>query len=309
MESSIQIDNSTLSQQPTDSLQNPILQQSQSTDIEAQQSSAKSTDPKKNCASFSQYPHFWYPIVPAAIFILFAICFCWFYVDRDAPKWNYPVYAFCLGTFLAIACAYIYFEKIYYYGISGFYETFWFCNISLVMCVFGILLRLPTLIGMTCIMVFFPHFGFYFDSICYLLIRKTPFGAAGFFFDKQWPLHNKLASLHHFWYIPCICVLLYHMPYFSYWSYILSIIYFSYFQIMCHYCIPLYAPNPDGTERFLNVDISYVLPDCLKNIFPFRLANGRPIICLFLVGFFFYALPVNGIAWAVVYFIQYLLNL
>ncbi|KAK8795526.1 hypothetical protein WA158_000183 [Blastocystis sp. Blastoise] len=258
----------------------------------------------RNINNFLNNPYFGLMFIPCILFASIVIPLCAFVIDKDAPEFSSPFFAKVVAVFMLFTYCYLLFEKVHYYSVAGFYEIFWFCNSSLVFCAIGLWFTLPSLIGMTLIMVFFPHLGFYFDVLCWLVCRKCPVGAGGFFFDKNYPTHTKVASLHHFWYLPAVFFLFYHYPYFNIWVYVLSMFFFSWNQIFCHYLIPEKAPNAENKMIDIDICVSRQIPECLRNIYPFKLASGRPIYALFLVGFFCYAIPVNGIAYGLIYLIQ-----
>ncbi|KAK8795527.1 hypothetical protein WA158_000184 [Blastocystis sp. Blastoise] len=273
--------------------------------------SEKSLDIEKN--QVESIPNFtkpwWLIIIPMLSLVIGLTCICYFYLDVDAKPFYNRWVSWGSGIFFILWYCYIGIERTYYYGIAGYYEIFWFCNISLLLVGIGLVFELPSLVCCSVCVVMFPHAAYWIDIISWLICRKTPCGAATFMFESGWPIHDKISTLHHFVLIPNVLFLLYEYPYIQYPAYLLSVVLLVVSQWSCHFLTPLAMLDKNKKYKYLNVCISYELPEILRGVYPFKWTVNGPTWLFFLICFFFYAVPINGVCYGLFLGCQYVLNL
>ncbi|KAK8802075.1 hypothetical protein WA158_006470 [Blastocystis sp. Blastoise] len=262
------------------------------------------TDIENQIPPITQGKYFWLIVLPVYGFFLAIIALAYFYLDANARPFSNPLWAKLFGSLMICSYCFLIWEKIHYYGYCGFYESFWYCHQSLLYCGVAFLLNLPSVVCMTLCMVLIPHIAFYVDIICYPIFGVAPANAGGFLYDKNWPLHTKLVTLHHFWYIPGCLFFLYDYPILPFSGYLLSLIFFSWSQIWCHFLTPIEAPDLNGKMCYINVCISFDAPTVIYNVPPYKYALGRPYIFFFIISILFYSVPVNFVSYGVFYLLQ-----
>ena len=251
---------------------------------------------------------YWLMVFPYIVVYALLTLFSMKFVDTERAQWRFPIFSYIFAGVCFVHFFYILFERWYYFGVAGFYEIYWYCNCGLLMTTIGILLGLPSLIGQVMCLTLFPHLSFWIDSLMYPCFHRSVIGSAGWMFEKSTPWHERLSSLHHFWYFPCIFILFYGQPSLTFPSYYLSIIQFMLLNILSHYMTPKSMIDKTGTYRLLNICVSYVCPDFLTNIPPFKWAGGRPYICHLAIAVLFYNVPFNFIAFVIINSVQYLVG-
>lgn len=251
----------------------------------------------------------WAPFPPMVILVLLLVAISYFFLDRDAAPYYNEYVAFGSGIFFICWYFYIGIERTYYYGVAGYYEIYWFCNVSLLLTGVGLAIRLPTLVCAAVCVVMLPHTAFWIDLICYACFRITPCGAATFLFEKGWPIHDKISTLHHFLLIPIVTFLFFRYPYVEPTAIVLAVLLLICSQVTCHYLTPREMIDKNGKRKYLNVCISHDMPDLLVNVYPFKWIKGRPAYVLFIICFFCYAIPISVICYYLFHGLQCLLNM
>ena len=152
---------------------------------------------------------YWLEFIPYCFTFVFLSYISYKYLDPVPAVWKFPIFAKVLACFCIIHWCFILGERWYYFGSAGFYEIYWYCNMAMLLTSVGILFGLPSLIGQCMCLTLFPHLSFWVDVLLTPCMKRSPIGSAGWMFEKSTPWHERVSSLHHFWYFPCIFILFY----------------------------------------------------------------------------------------------------
>eukprot|EP00128_Syssomonas_multiformis_P017930 Colp12_sorted_trinity150504_noHs@11131 len=141
-------------------------------------------------------------------------------------------------------------------GIAGFYDGFWACNFSLLLCGAGIFLRSPMIVGTTLALLAFEHLTFFIDLCCYFTMSKFPIGSAAYLMWPSTPWHEWLTTSHHLWFIPFCFGVLYRSGglYMSCW--VLSCVVSTGLMLLGRYTIPRVI-RYKGAELYLNINMGH----------------------------------------------------
>ena len=247
---------------------------------------------------------FWLESIPLIILVICDILVCRYWIDKTDTVWAFPIFSYCYGGLCFGWWLLITIYRTVCFGIGGFYDLYWFCNIALVLTAVGAVFQLPTLIGQSMCLLFFPHATFWIDFLLYPCAKRPILNTFPFMFDDSTTSFEKFTSYHHFWFFPGLIVVLWKQPVLSIWSYILSIILFVLLNIMGHYMTPVTWYYPDGTERYLNVCLGHEYPEFAKSIPPFKWTINRPFIFHCLTITIVYILPVNLVTYFIIIGLQ-----
>ena len=252
---------------------------------------------------------YWMGLIPCTLLLVADVLACYFFVDRQKAEWYFPIFAYvygglCLGWWLFLTV-----YRIVTYGSCGFYDIYWFCNMGLLLTGIGCFLRLPTLLGQSMCLLFFPHSTFWLDCGLYPCFHKGITNTYSYMFDKAIPIFEKITSLHHVWYFPGILLVIWKQPLLSIWSYVFSILLFIALITKGYYLTPLEAPTKEGTMRYLNVCLAHEYPTFVRNIPPFKWTIGKPFFFHCLCITVSYIIPVNFITYLIIIGIQKLILL
>ena len=251
---------------------------------------------------------YWLEMIPYFFTFIFLSYISYRYLDPEPVVWRSPIFAKVFGAFCIFHWCYILFERWYFFGSAGFYEIYWYCNMAMLMTGVGIILGLPSLIGQCMCLTLFPHLSFWVDAILTPIMGRSLIGSAGWMFEKKTPWHERLSSMHHFWYFPCIFILFYGqkpIPFSSYWMSLVQFVIMNFFSRLMS---PKSCIDKNGEVRLLNVCVAYVCPDFIANIPPFKWANGRPYLVHLLIATLFYNVPINFLAYLIIVGVQNLVN-
>ncbi|KAK8802073.1 hypothetical protein WA158_006468 [Blastocystis sp. Blastoise] len=238
---------------------------------------------------------------------IFAICH--FILDKDACGFYWQTYPRILGAVYFIWLFVLIYQRIHTYGFSGYYETFWYCNIVLFCGGLGLMFGYPHIIGMCFCLAMFPHSYYWIDTICWITIHKCPLHTATYLFDPNWPILDKITTLHHFLFMPSIFIAFYKYPPVSFWACVLAIFLFMYEQIICRYFTPCTVIDKNGNIKELNICVAHHNIPALEKVPPFSLVKDVSVFAYFSLSFVLYCVPTCTLSFGVFALAQCLLNL
>ena len=252
---------------------------------------------------------YWLELIPYCFTFVFLSYISYKYLDPVPAVWKFPIFAKVFACFCIIHWCFILGERWYSFGSAGFYEIYWYCNMAMLLTSVGIVFGLPSLIGQCMCLTLFPHISFWVDILLTPCMKRSPIGSAGWMFEKSTPWHERVSSLHHFWYFPCIFILFYKqdpIPISSYWMSLVQFVIMNFFSRLMS---PKSCVDKSGKLRELNICVSWVCPDFIANIPPFKWSAGNPYIVHLLIATLFYNVPINFLAYAIIFGVQKLINM
>ena len=251
---------------------------------------------------------YWLEMIPYFFTFLILSYISWRWIDVEKPAWRYPLFCSIFAACCILQWCYILWERWHFYGSNGFYEIYWYCHMGLLLTAVAIYLHLPSLLGQTMCLTLFPHVSFWVDLALYPCFGRSIIGSSGWLVDKSYPVHEKMSSMHHFWYYPCIIFVLQGQKTIPLVCYYLSIVQFVIMNFFSHFMTPNSYIDKNGKLRQLNICVSHECVDILKNIPPFKWGDGKPYIVFLLIATVCYNIPVNFLAWYAITCIQLLMN-
>ena len=251
---------------------------------------------------------FWLPIFPYLFVYSLLVFISWKFIDVKPTQWRFPIFNYIFGVICTLQFVAIVYERYYYFGKAGFYESYWYCSCALPLTLIGFIFDLPSLIGECMCLMLFPHLSFWIDSILIIITKKSVIGSAKWIFEKGTPWHEIVTTLHHYWYFPCIFICFYGQPKLPIQSYVLSILQFILLNGICRVMTPNKMVDKTGVLRELNICVSHEPPDFLKTIPPFKFGLNAPYYLFISIAVLFYNVPFNYIAYVIITFIQQLVN-
>ena len=251
---------------------------------------------------------YWLEMIPYALTFLLLTYISWKYIDVDRIEWRYPLFCYIFAACCIVQWCYLLWDRWYFYGPNVFYEIYWYCHMGLLLTAAAIYLHLPSLLGQSMCLTLFPHASFWIDLIIYPFFGRSVIGSAGWLVDKSYPLHEKMSSMHHFWYFPCIIFVMQGQKPISLVCYFLSIVQFVILNICSHYMTPVSYIDKNGNYRLLNICVAHECVDFLKPIPPFKWAIGKPYWFHLLIATVCYNFPVNYLAYFIIISVQRFMN-
>ena len=252
---------------------------------------------------------YWLMMIPYVLTFVFFTFFSWKFIDTKPIQWHFPVVAYVFAGFCVLHWCYLLGERWYFYGPAGFYEIYWYCSLALLFTAAAVVLKLPSLIAECMCLTLFPHISFWIDAILTPICGHEVIGSAGWLYDKETPWHERISTFHHFWFFPCIFIVLYGQPPIPIQGYILSIVQFVVLNFFAHFMTPNVTVDKNGEIRKLNICVSHVAPDFLLNIPPFSWGTRQPYLVFLLVATLCYNVPFNYVAFFICEKVQQLVNM
>ena len=243
---------------------------------------------------------FWLETIPVVILTIADILVCKYWIDDPNTQWKYPTISYCYAALCFGWWLMLTLYRSICFGIGGYYDLYWFCNIALVLTTVGVVWRVPSLIGQSMCLLFVPHAAFWIDFLTYPCFKRPALNAYPFMFDDTTTPFEKVTSYHHFWFFPGLIVVLWKQPLLSIWSYVLSVLLFVILNIVSHYMTPVTWYYPDGSERYLNVCMSHDNPGFADSIPPFSWTVGKPFFYHCFTLTMAYVVPVNLISYFII---------
>ena len=251
---------------------------------------------------------YWLEMIPYTITFVLLTYISYAYIDTQPMEWKYPTFCKLFAIGCIVQWCYLLWERWYFYGPNGFYEIYWYCHMGLLLTAAAIFLHLPSLLGQTMCLTLFPHVSFWVDLMLIPFFKRSVIGSSGWLVEKEYPWHEKLSSMHHFWYFPSILFVIQGQKPLPVSCYFLSIVQFVIMNICSHYMTPVSYIDKNGRLRMLNICVSHECVDFLKPIPPFKWAIGKPYWVHITFATLFYNVPFNYIAYFILLGLQQLMN-
>jgi len=161
-----------------------------------------------------------------------------------------------VGVWLVVYYIMMMIGRFPYRGIYAFLDTFWLCNINLLIAASGIALGNPALIGATVTSVFVAHVLWVVDVLTWWTFGFFPVGNAAYVAWPDTPWAEIITSTHHVWFIPLMLFVLHKNGGFVSRSYLISITFIAP-VILVSLLFPEEVVLHTGQTYYMNVNMAH----------------------------------------------------